>query len=105
MPTVPAFVLLLWIGLAKFVVAIIIADPDDFSPLLPAPFWQSNGSTLLIVNSTMEFDLGTSNSSSILQGATERYQRTIFGWGSGGRDPETLPCVSFDFVNIKRCVA
>ena len=33
-------------------------DPDFFSPLLPAPQHQSNGSTVLLVPSSFRFRLG-----------------------------------------------
>eukprot|EP01052_Picozoa_sp_SAG31_P031944 SAG31_NODE_3447_length_4256_cov_2.948077_4_plen_79_part_01 len=54
-------------------------DPDDYSPLLPAPLLQTNGSITLGVSSALEFTLNAS--SEYVRAATRRYALIMFAWG------------------------
>ena len=57
-------------------------DPDAFSPLLPLPMRATNGSSTLLVPSSIKFTLhGAAASSPVLASAVERYRGLMFAWG------------------------
>jgi hexosaminidase len=57
-------------------------DPDQFSPLFPAPLLQSSGNVTLQVSAPLQFDLD--RPSSIVTAATDRYSKIMFAWAQGG---------------------
>ena len=63
-------------------------DPDMFSPILPLPFHQRNGSTTLIVDTGLKFTL--QSESKVLRSAISRYQNIIFAWGPASYIPATV---------------
>jgi hexosaminidase len=66
-------------------------DPDKFSPLFPAPLYQSNGNATLEVSSSLHFELGTP--SAIVEAATLRYTKLMFAWGAGKNCSSQSICV------------
>ena len=61
----------------------LAVNPDEYSPLLPAPNGkQTNGSKLLAVSPKLRFSLTPGSGSEYVTNATERYARIMFAWGS-----------------------
>ena len=65
-------------------VVLCVIDPDAYSPLLPAPQQQENGSTVLIVEpASFIFRLGAKAATSeVLKAGTKHYHGVIFAWGN-----------------------
>jgi len=62
-------------------------DPDDIHPLLPTPYYFTNGTRTLAVNANaFRFALapGATASSEVLCAAAARYTTLMFAWGEGG---------------------
>jgi len=62
-----------------------IFDPDAFSPILPLPLEQRNGSSELLVLPNLTWTLGKGAADSeVLRAAVARYRSLIFAWGRAG---------------------
>ena len=55
-------------------------DPDEYSPLFPAPVFQSNGSRVLRIYPNVSWTIISGSTSEIVNKAITRYQKIMFAW-------------------------
>ena len=55
-------------------------DPDEYSPLLPAPVFQNNGSRILRIYPNVSWTIISGHTSEIVNEAVTRYQKIMFAW-------------------------